>query len=92
MIFDTAHVQSMDGDLIGRLQRNWDLIEVIQIANHPGRLEPEVGEINMPAILKMVRKLGYHGLVELEYLWSSSELEIERRGIDWLRRVDMMLT
>ena len=42
--------------------------------------------------LKMVRKLGYHGLVELENLWSSSELEIERRGIDWLRRVDMMLT
>jgi hydroxypyruvate isomerase len=91
MIFDTAHVQSMDGDLIGHLQRNWDLIDVIQIANHPGRLEPEVGEINMAAVLKMVRKLEYHGLVELEHLWSGSELEIERRGIDWLRQVDMSL-
>lgn len=91
MIFDTAHVQSMDGDLIGHLQRNWDLIEVVQIANHPGRLEPEVGEINMLAILKVVRELEYRGLVELEHLWSRSELEIERRGIDWLRQVDMML-
>jgi hydroxypyruvate isomerase len=91
MIFDTAHVQSMDGDLIGHMERNWDLIEVIQIANHPGRLEPEAGEINMAAILKKVRELGYRGLIELEHLWSAPGPEIERRGIDWLRRLDTML-
>jgi hydroxypyruvate isomerase len=91
MIFDTAHVQSMDGDLIGHMERNWDLIEIVQIANHPGRLEPEVGEINMQSILRKVRELGYRGLVELEHLWSSPKLEIERRGIDWLRQADAML-
>lgn len=91
MIFDTGHVQSMDGDLIGHMERNWDLIEIVQIANHPGRLEPEVGEINMPAILKKVRDLGYDGLVELEHLWSTSSPEVERRGIDWLRKIDAML-
>jgi hydroxypyruvate isomerase len=92
MIFDTAHVQSMDGDLMGRLERDWDLIEIIQIANHPGRLEPQAGEINMPSILQKVRELGYRGLVELEHLWSASGLEVERRGIDWLRQADAMLT
>jgi hydroxypyruvate isomerase len=91
IIFDTAHVQSMDGDLIGHMERNWDLIEVVQIANHPRRLEPEIGEINMPLILKKVRELGYRGLVELEHLWSASNPEVERRGIDWLRQVDMTL-
>jgi hydroxypyruvate isomerase len=91
MIFDTAHVQSMDGDLLGHMERNWDLIEIVQIANHPGRLEPETGEINMQSILRKVRELGYHGLVELEHLWSTPNLEIERRGIDWLRQVDAML-
>ena len=91
MIFDTAHVQSMDGDLLGHMERNWDLIEIIQIANHPGRLEPETGEINMPAILMKVRELGYRGLVELEHLWSAPNLETERRGIDWLRQADAML-
>lgn len=91
MIFDTAHVQSMDGDLIGQMERNWDLIEIVQIANHPGRLEPEVGEINMRAILRKVRELGYGGLVELEHLWSVFTPEVERRGIDWLRRVDATL-
>jgi len=90
-IFDTAHVQSMDGDLIGRMERNWNLIEIVQIANHPGRLEPEVGEINMQAILRKVRELGYSGLVELEHLWSASSPAVEERGIDWLRQVDMTL-
>jgi hydroxypyruvate isomerase len=91
MIFDTAHVQSMDGDLLGHMERNWDLIEVVQIANHPGRLEPATGEINMQPILRKVRELGYRGLVELEHLWSAPNLEIERRGIDWLRQMDAML-
>jgi hydroxypyruvate isomerase len=91
MIFDTAHVQSMDGDLLGHMERNWDLIEIVQIANHPGRLEPETGEINMQAILRKVHGLGYRGLVELEHLWSTPGLEIESRGIDWLRQVDATL-
>jgi hydroxypyruvate isomerase len=91
MIFDTAHVQSMDGDLLGHMERNWDLIEIVQIANHPGRLEPETGEINMQSILRKVRELGYRGLVELEYVWSTPDLEIERRGIEWLRQVDATL-
>lgn len=91
MIFDTAHVQSMDGDLLGHMERNWDLIEIVQLANHPGRLEPETGEINMQAILRKVHGLGYRGLVELEHLWSTPGLEIESRGIDWLRQVDATL-
>ena len=91
MIFDTAHVQSMDGDLLGHLERNWDLIEIVQIANHPGRLEPETGEINMQSVLRKMRELDYRGLVELEHLWSTPDLEIERRGIEWLRQVDATL-
>ena len=91
MIFDTAHVQSMDGDLLGRMERNWDLIDVVQIANHPGRLEPGIGEIDMQAILEKVRELGYRGLVELEHLWSAPDAIIERRGINWLRQVDASL-
>jgi hydroxypyruvate isomerase len=91
MIFDTAHVQSMDGDLLGHMERNWDLIDVVQMANHPGRLEPEIGEINMQTVLQKVRELGYRGLVELEHVWSAHDPETEGRGIGWLRRVDASL-
>jgi len=91
MIFDTAHVQSMDGDLLGHLTRAWELIEVVQIANHPGRCEPEIGEIQMTAVLGRIHALGYRGLVELEHLWAAPGLEAERRGLDWLRAADAEL-
>ena len=91
LIFDTAHIQSMDGDLLGNLDRCWGDIEVIQIANHPGRCEPSYGEINMSAILKAVKSRGYEGLVELEHLWSHDDEMTERVGIEWLERVDSEL-
>ena len=92
MIFDTAHIQSMDGDLLGRFERERDLIEIVQIANHPGRTEPEIGEINMAAILHAVRASAYGGLVELEHLWSSPGEAAERRGIDWLRSFEASIS
>jgi hydroxypyruvate isomerase len=91
MIYDTAHIQSMDGDLLGHLEREWKLIEIVQIANHPGRTEPEVGEINMGLILQKIAALGYRGLVELEHLWSSPGEPAECRAIEWLRAVDKAL-
>jgi len=92
MVFDTAHVQSMDGDLLSNLERGFDLIEVIQIANHPGRTEPEIGEINMAAVLLKVHQLGYRGLIELEHVWMKPGLDAERGALDWLQRADAALT
>jgi hydroxypyruvate isomerase len=92
MIYDTAHVQSMDGDLLGNFERAFDLIEIVQIANHPGRTEPERGEANLAAVLGKVHECGYSGLVELEHVWSKGGLKAERRALDWLRKIDATLT
>jgi hydroxypyruvate isomerase len=91
MIYDTAHIQSMDGDLLGNFVRAFDLIEVVQIANHPGRTEPEIGEANLALVLRKVHECGYDGLVELEHVWSEGGLEAEQRGLDWLWRIDASL-
>jgi hydroxypyruvate isomerase len=91
MIYDTAHVQSMDGDLLGNFERAYDLIEIVQIANHPGRTEPEIGEANLATVIEKVHACGYAGLVELEHVWSKGGLEAEHRGLDWLRRIDASL-
>jgi hydroxypyruvate isomerase len=88
MIYDTAHVQSMDGDLIGNFERAFNLIEIVQIANHPGRTEPEIGEANLARVIEKVHERGYGGLVELEHVWSKGGLEAEHRGLDWLRKTD----
>jgi hydroxypyruvate isomerase len=91
LIYDTAHLPSMDGDLLGNFERAFDLIEVVQIANHPDRTEPEIGEANLALVLRKVHECGYGGLVELEHIWSKGGLEAEQRGLDWLRRIDASL-
>ena len=54
LIFDTAHVQAMDGDLLANLEACWDAISLVQIADNPGRLEPGSGELNFATILRFL--------------------------------------
>jgi hydroxypyruvate isomerase len=91
LIFDTAHVQVMDGDLLTNLARVWDAVEIVQIANVPGRTEPEQGEIAMAAVLQQVLDRRYTGLVELEHLWGNPGVEAEQRAIAYLQALDLGL-
>ena len=88
LIFDTSHVQVMDGDLLENLRAMWEAIAVVQIADNPGRLEPGTGELNFKNILRAVHRLGYRGLVELEHDWSQPGRATEARGLDYLRALD----
>lgn len=88
LIFDTAHVQAMDGDLLGNLDACWDALALVQIADNPGRLEPGSGELNFANILRFLHRRQYRGLVELEHDWSELSRDTEQRGIEFLRRLD----
>jgi hydroxypyruvate isomerase len=88
LIFDTAHVQIMDGDLLANLDRVWDAVEIVQVANVPGRCEPEAGEISIAPLLQRLIDRGYAGLVELEHFWATPGVASEKRGIAYLREVD----
>lgn len=88
LVFDTSHVQVMDGDLLDNLRATWDAVAIVQIADNPGRFEPGSGELNFENILRAVRELGYRGLVELEHDWSQPTRAVEERGIARLREID----
>lgn len=88
MVFDTAHTQAMDGDLIANLRSVADLVELIQLADHPGRGEPGSGEINFETILIELHRMGFRGLCELEHLWATPGREAELQGLAELRRLD----
>jgi hydroxypyruvate isomerase len=88
LIFDTGHVQAMDGDLLAHLEACWDVTAIVQIADNPGRLEPGSGEINFATILGYLHRRNFAGLVELEHNWSAPGREVEQRGIDYLRHLD----
>ena len=91
LIFDTGHIQAMDGDILDNLEAVWSEVALVQLADNPGRLEPGTGELNFANILKAVRAKGYAGLVELEHGWSSPDRACEQRGLDYLRTLDAQL-
>jgi hydroxypyruvate isomerase len=88
LIFDTAHIQAMDGNLVAHLEATWNSIAVVQLADMPGRLEPGTGEIDFPAVLGLLKRRGFKGLVELEFNWSAPGRAAEQAGIDRLRKLD----
>ena len=86
LIFDTAHIQAMDGDILGNMDAAWDLIELIQLADHPGRVEPGAGELNFVRIIDEIEQRGFSGPVELEHAWAGAGRERQERYLHWLQR------
>jgi 2-dehydrotetronate isomerase len=65
--FDFYHTQIVGGDLITRFEKFLPVVGHVQIAAVPSRAEPDEGEINYPAVLAAVDRLGYKGFVACEY-------------------------
>jgi hydroxypyruvate isomerase len=79
--FDFYHAQIVGGDLIRRFEKHLPLIGHAQIAGVPERSEPDVGEVNYPAVLAALDRLGYAGFVGAEYLPAGRTEE----GLGWAR-------
>lgn len=84
LLFDVYHVQIMEGDLVTRIGRHRDIIGHVQIAGVPDRAEPdETNEVNYRAILNELDRVGYRGLVGLEYRPRGRTED----GLGWLERL-----
>jgi hydroxypyruvate isomerase len=78
--FDAYHAQVTEGDLVHTFRTCLPDIGHIQIANPPGRNEPDRGEIDYRFFLGEVAASGYDGWVAAEYK-PSGETEA---GLGWL--------
>jgi hydroxypyruvate isomerase len=79
--YDIYHMQIMEGDLIRTVEANLDLIDHIQLADHPGRHEPGTGEINYSFLLPQLDAIGYKGFVGCEY----KPLADTAEGLGWAK-------
>lgn len=86
LIFDTGHVAAMDGAVLPRLVQAWPWVEVVQIADQPGRVEPGAGQAGISDVLDWLQARGHQGLVELEHGWATPGAESEARGLQALGR------
>jgi hydroxypyruvate isomerase len=67
LLFDCYHMQIMEGDLVGHIRRNLDVIGHFHSAGHPGRHELWLGETNYPVLLREIRSTAYSGVFAFEY-------------------------
>jgi hydroxypyruvate isomerase len=69
LLFDIYHVQVMNGDVIRRIDQYRDLIGHVHTAGNPGRCElDDEQEIQFPATMKKLVKIGYRGYVGQEFI------------------------
>jgi 2-dehydrotetronate isomerase len=85
--FDCYHAQIMGGDLATRLNSHFALIGHVQIAGVPERHEPDTGEVQYPALFKLLDRLGYRGWVGCEYRPArGAAAGGTSAGLAWMRR------
>lgn len=65
--YDVYHMQRGEGELAATVAANLGRIGHIQIADAPGRHQPGTGEIRYRFLLPHLDRIGYTGVVGLEY-------------------------
>ncbi|MEM9281943.1 MAG: TIM barrel protein [Verrucomicrobiota bacterium] len=73
--WDFYHMQLSEGALITYLERGFDQVGYLQLADTPGRHQPGTGELNYRTILKAAYDLGYRGYVGVECRPKGTEQE-----------------
>ena len=88
LLFDIAHVQTSEGDVLARLGACWNEVALLQAADTPGRCDLGSGELDWPAILRFVRAQRYDGLIEIEHLPLDDSAAGEAQLLHRLHAVD----
>lgn len=79
--FDAYHARRITGDLMGAWSRYGPRTVHIQMAGHPGRHEPNVGDIDYPEFFARLDADGYRGFVSAEY----GPRGATSAGLDWMK-------
>ncbi len=67
-LYDFYHEQIAEGNLIQKLEKNFDYVGLCHIADVPGRHAPGTGEIDYINIYKKLAELNYHHNVAMEFI------------------------
>jgi len=79
ILFDIYHTQVEEGNVVELLQKYRPYIGHIHVADVSGRHEPDTGELNYRFIAKVLRDVGYEGIVGREaYALPDSNEAMER--------------
>jgi hydroxypyruvate isomerase len=83
MMFDCYHVERMEGDSEGKLEKLFSYIGHIQFASVPDRHEPDRGELDYRKIFDLLDRLDYMKPIGAEY----HPLQSTEKGLGWMSRL-----
>ena len=84
LLYDVYHMQIMQGNILGFIEKNIDIIGHFHSAGVPGRAELFDCEVNYPEIIRRIDKLGYEGCFGLEYFPKIDHAESLKRTLEYL--------
>lgn len=67
VLYDFYHEQRGGGNLIEKLEKNFEWVGLVHIADVPGRHEPGTGEIDYRNIYRALGRLHYNRFIGMEY-------------------------
>ena len=77
-LYDFYHEQIAEGNLIEKMEKNIDLVEVFHIADVPHRHQPGTGEINYTNIYRKMVELKYDKYIAMEFMPVGDPIKILR--------------
>jgi hydroxypyruvate isomerase len=77
-LYDFFHDQIAEGNLLAKLEKNFNQVGVVHVADVPGRHDPGTGEINYPNIFRKLGQLGFNGYVAMEFIPEGDTVEALR--------------
>jgi len=81
LMFDCYHVQILDGEVCGSLERLLPIIGHIQFASVPDRSEPDRGDLDYREVFALIDDLGWREPIGAEYRPSGATVE---SGLSWM--------
>lgn len=90
LLFDTGHVAMMGHDVPSALASCVQETGLIQFADVPGRVDPGLGQLDWPAILRQIGDQQYRGMIELEFEPADSTSTGGTKMLDRLKAIGLL--
>jgi hydroxypyruvate isomerase len=67
VLYDLYHEQRTRGNLLEKLEKVIDQVDVVHVADVPRRSDPGTGEVAWPSVYRKLKALHYNGMIAMEF-------------------------
>ncbi|MDE1178611.1 MAG: TIM barrel protein [Edaphobacter sp.] len=80
VLYDLYHEQRTRGNLLEKLEKVIDQVDLVHVADVPRRSDPGTGEMAWPVIYRRLKALNYKGMVAMEFYPDGDPVEGLRKA------------